>query len=85
MPENITVDTCSFCTKHKDQVGKLIVGHGVAICNECIDFCQSLLEEAKKKKSNIDIKSPDPRAIHSYLDQYVVGQQSAKKIGRAHV
>lgn len=78
MPDTTTVDTCSFCAKHKDQVVKLIVGHNVAICNQCVDFCQDLLIEAKKKKSKIDIKKPDPRAIHAYLDQYVVGQQSAK-------
>lgn len=80
MPDTNTIEHCSFCAKHKDQVIKLIVGHNVAICNECVDFCQELLIDAKRKSKT---KSPstqnlDPRAIHGYLDQYVVGQTSAK-------
>ena len=49
MTDTNTVNHCSFCAKHKDQVVKLIVGHNVAICNECVDFCQDLLIDAKKK------------------------------------
>ena len=75
-----TIDHCSFCNKHKDQVVKLIVGHNVSICNECVDFCQNLLVDAKKKtKSKAGAPQHlDPRAIHAYLDQYVVGQTNAK-------
>jgi ATP-dependent Clp protease ATP-binding subunit ClpX len=75
-----TLSHCSFCNKHKDQVGKLIVGHEVAICNECVDFCNTLLKDTKKSQSIQDNQSlvPDPREIRDYLDQYVVGQDDAK-------
>ena len=52
MTDTNTIDHCSFCAKHKDQVVKLIVGHNVSICNECVDFCQELLIDAKKKSKN---------------------------------
>lgn len=80
MPDTNTIEHCSFCAKHKDQVIKLIVGHNVAICNECVDFCQELLIDAKKKSKTklTGTQNLDPRAIHEYLDQYVVGQTSAK-------
>lgn len=80
MPDTNTIEHCSFCAKHKDQVVKLIVGHNVAICNECVDFCQELLIDAKKKSKNksSSTQNLNPRAIHEYLDQYVVGQTSAK-------
>ena len=71
--------TCSFCGKEKDTVGKLIVGEDVAICNECVALCQTLLED---KDSAVipatDRDKMDPRRIKEYLDQYVVGQEAAK-------
>jgi len=75
----LTIDHCSFCDKHKDRVGKLIVSHKVAICDECVDLCGSLL----KDKTVIQKKSEpatilDPRDIRDYLDQQVVGQDEAK-------
>ena len=71
---------CSFCDKHKDRVGKLIVSHKVAICNECVDLCGNLLKDGKTvKQSTVDtITIPDPRDITEYLDQYVIGQSQAK-------
>lgn len=78
MTDTKSVDRCSFCNKHKDQVVKLIVGHDVAICNECVDLCQNLLEDAKKIKKPADVAKLDPQAIHQYLDQYVEGQTQAK-------
>ncbi len=71
---------CSFCGKHKDQIGKLIVSHEVAICNECVDLCQNLLQDAKKVTSakNTTPTIPDPHAIRDYLDEYVIGQDQAK-------
>ena len=71
---------CSFCAKHKDQVGKLIVSHKVAICNECVDLCESLLKDTKPTSKNDSDKFviPDPREIKEYLDAHVVGQEQAK-------
>jgi ATP-dependent Clp protease ATP-binding subunit ClpX len=73
-----TIVHCSFCNKHKDQVGKLIVGDNVAICNECVDLCGSLIKGTKKKTKSLTI--PDPQDIKTYLDQCIVGQQSAKVV-----
>jgi ATP-dependent Clp protease ATP-binding subunit ClpX len=77
-----SINHCSFCNKHKDQVGKLIVSHKVAICNECVDLCSGLLKDSvtqspKKKTSSVDL---DPREIYAYLDQYVIGQRDAKRV-----
>jgi ATP-dependent Clp protease ATP-binding subunit ClpX len=77
-----SINHCSFCSKHKDQVGKLIVSHKVAICNECVDLCSGLLKDStiktpKKKSSTVDL---DPREIYNYLDQYVIGQSNAKRV-----
>jgi len=75
-----TLSHCSFCNKHKDTVGKIIVSHTVAICNECVDLCNTLLKDTKKssKKDSIKKSIPDPRDIRDYLNQYVVGQDTAK-------
>ena len=77
-----TLDHCSFCVKHKDQVGKLIVSHDVAICNECVELCNTLLKDSKKPstitKSQINI--PDPLDLKKYLDQHVIGQDQAKTV-----
>jgi len=73
------IDHCSFCGKHKSSVGRLIVGHEVAICSECVTFCDKLLKDKKHSaKSSSTIEIPDPREIKEYLDQYVVGQPEAK-------
>jgi ATP-dependent Clp protease ATP-binding subunit ClpX len=73
------IEHCSFCDKHKDRVGKLIVSHKVAICNECVDLCGGLLKKpANDIKKISSTKVPDPKDIKDYLDQRVVGQDSAK-------
>lgn len=75
------ITNCSFCGKNKDQVEKLIVSHTVAICNECVTLCESLLRGKKdtiKKKAVSAI--PDPREICEYLDKYVIGQTQAKRV-----
>jgi ATP-dependent Clp protease ATP-binding subunit ClpX len=76
----VTLDHCSFCSKHKDQVGKLIVNHDVAICSECVELCNNLLKDNKKSesKTKLSITVPDPMEIKQYLDQYVIGQDQAK-------
>jgi ATP-dependent Clp protease ATP-binding subunit ClpX len=75
-----TIVHCSFCNKHKDEVKKLIVGHNVSICNECVDLCEHLLKDTKTPPDNKTKKFeiPDPRNIKDYLDQFVVGQEEAK-------
>jgi ATP-dependent Clp protease ATP-binding subunit ClpX len=74
----IALDVCSFCHKHKDQVAKLIVSDTVAICNECVTFCQELLDDRKPSDPDALAKINDPRTIKEYLDQYVIGQDAAK-------
>jgi ATP-dependent Clp protease ATP-binding subunit ClpX len=74
-------NTCSFCGKHKDSVKKLIVGEKVGICNECVDFCQGLLVDETASTVDAAAVAPrklDPIALKEYLDQYVIGQDSAK-------
>ena len=73
---------CSFCAKHKDQVGKLIVSHDVAICSECIELCNNLLRDSRKPelKSRSAIEIPDPLDLKNYLDQYVIGQEQSKRV-----
>ena len=74
-------NTCSFCGKHKDSVKKLIVGEKVGICNECVDFCQGLLVDETPQTIADETVVPrklDPVVLKEYLDQYVIGQNSAK-------
>jgi ATP-dependent Clp protease ATP-binding subunit ClpX len=73
-----SINHCSFCVKHKDKVGKLIVSHDVAICDECVDLCESLLKDSKPASQKKKIDIPDPRDIRDYLDEHVVGQEAAK-------
>jgi ATP-dependent Clp protease ATP-binding subunit ClpX len=75
------IDHCSFCDKHKDRVGKLIVSHKVAICNECVDLCGGLLKDKTvTQKKLIPVAVPDPKDIKDYLDLHVVGQEDAKVV-----
>jgi ATP-dependent Clp protease ATP-binding subunit ClpX len=75
------ITNCSFCAKHKDMLGKLIVGPDVAICNECVDLCESLLKkEPSTVKKTKKITVPDPRDLRDYLDLHVVGQDQAKRV-----
>ena len=76
-----SINECSFCGKHKDQVVKLIVGEGVSICNNCVDFCVELLEEEKPdSKKKHEAKNIDPVELKAHLDQYVIGQDQAKMV-----
>lgn len=73
---------CSFCGKREGQVKRLISGRGVYICDECVDFCKSMLEEEKESDAaeqlvNADL--PKPQEIKAILDEYVIGQDEAKK------
>lgn len=71
--------TCSFCGKHKAAVKKLIVGENVAICNECVELCETLLKD-DVVVPDAQQESLDPIAIKEHLDQYVIGQDAAKII-----
>src|ERR671929_305413 len=77
---NLTM--CSFCGKSHAEVRKLIAGPGVYICDSCINVCKSILdkelnEDARRQSSNIRV--PKPAQIREALDQYVIGQDIAKK------
>jgi len=79
MKTNEAINTCSFCGKHKDAVTKLIVGEEVAICNECVELCDTLLRDeiVTKLAKNFVL---DPEVIKAHLDEYVVGQEQAKQV-----
>ena len=92
MPKNDDKLKCSFCGKTQDQVKKLIAGPEVYICDECVELCNEILDEeffeAKDKENNGSEQSsekgekpiPKPHEIKEYLDQYIVGQDDAKKV-----
>ena len=84
---------CSFCGKTQDQVKKLIAGPEVYICDECVELCNEILDEefldTKDKESKDSIEGetkeelkdiPKPHEIKAYLDQYIIGQDDAKKV-----
>ena len=72
--------TCSFCGKKQGQVRKLVAGHNVFICDECIEVCNEMLaEEFSTQAKALSSELPKPQEIKSVLDQYVIGQEDAKK------
>src|SRR3982750_1550212 len=72
---------CSFCGKSQKQVKKLIAGPGVYICDECIDLCNEIIEEELSQSTEVKFDDlPKPREIYDYLNDYVIGQEQAKKI-----
>ncbi len=79
--QNVTC-TCSFCGKNQEEVGKLIAGPNVYICDECVDLCNEIVldsveEEAEKSPSPGILK---PKEIHAHLNEYVIGQEHAKRV-----
>ena len=85
MPNKDKEICCSFCGKTQDEVTQLVEGPGVYICDNCIEFCNALLFDDKqsarnkKKKKEDEFKLPKPQEIKEQLDQYVIGQDEAKK------
>ncbi|HKJ54438.1 MAG TPA: ClpX C4-type zinc finger protein, partial [Nitriliruptoraceae bacterium] len=71
---------CSFCGKSQKQVKKLIAGPGVYICDECIELCNEIIEEELAEPVDLGLDElPRPREIYGFLNDYVIGQESAKK------
>ncbi len=73
---------CSFCGKSQEQVRKLIAGPGVYVCDECIELCNEIVQEELYRSPNANARLrnlPKPQEIHALLDQYVIGQERAKK------
>lgn len=73
---------CSFCGRSQNEVKKLIAGAQAYICNECVELCNEILEEEFERANEAEerAKLPKPAEIKAYLDQYVIGQERAKKI-----
>ncbi|WP_371368434.1 ATP-dependent Clp protease ATP-binding subunit ClpX [Sporomusa rhizae] len=71
---------CSFCGKLQEQVKKLVAGPGVYICDECIELCNEIIEEELSEDIDVELRDvPKPKEINNILDQYVIGQEEAKK------
>lgn len=82
MSTETKLNHCTFCSKHKDKVKKLIVSEDVAICNECVDLCGKLMtdDEPVKLDPKVHTSSYDPESIKEFLDQHIIGQDSAKSV-----
>jgi ATP-dependent Clp protease ATP-binding subunit ClpX len=78
MEEENKLSHCSFCGTNKEFVKKLIVGDGIAICSDCVDLCNELIDDDSKVESTEPTVNYDPIAIKNYLDSHVVGQEQAK-------
>lgn len=75
--------TCSFCGKHQDEVSKLIAGPNVYICDECIDLCNEIVTDSVDEEEPEELATPSvlkPREIKAHLDEYVIGQEYAKRV-----
>ena len=78
--ESVDLLKCSFCGKSQKQVKKLIAGPGVYICDECIELCNEIVdEELGDSGAGVPLELPKPREIYEFLNQYVIGQEGAKR------
>ena len=71
---------CSFCGKHQDQVQRLIAGPGAYICNECVQLCLNILDDRLDKPYAEFGDLKKPKEIKAFLDEYIIGQEEAKKV-----
>lgn len=76
---------CSFCGKSQDEVTRLIAGPGVCICDECVDLCNHIIEDsagvpARTRKGDAQMSIPLPSEMKKVLDDYVIGQEMAKRV-----
>ncbi len=80
--ESADLFKCSFCGKSQKQVQQLIAGPGVYICDECVELCNEIIEERMAESASgvvTDFDLPKPREIFGFLEEYVVGQEAAKR------
>jgi len=80
MSEESTLTHCSFCGNSKESVKKLVVGDQVAICSDCVELCQDLINDEEKEETTDIEPGYDPEVIKEYLDEHVIGQEEAKKV-----
>lgn len=74
------INHCTFCGNHKDKVKKLIISEEVAICSDCVDLCTKLMVDEEDVKVHEHDVSYDPESIKEFLDQHIIGQDSAKSV-----
>ena len=72
--------SCNFCSKNRNEVNKLIAGPNVYICNECIELSYKILDEDFSEEDLTLDNVADPKEIRTYLDEYIIGQDYAKKV-----
>ncbi len=80
--KNDVLDHCSFCKRPANQVTRLITGEGVAICSDCISACTRIIDQEQSEGAEFSLggELPTPKELKKFLDQYVVGQDEAKKV-----
>ena len=77
--ENTKPNHCDFCGASKETVKKLVVGDGVAICSECVELCQNLIDDDTTIENSAEPEY-DPESIKDFLDQHIIGQDDAKMV-----